>query len=323
MFNANRKRSIPAEFWMAVIIVLLECFVPYGVPEVHAASPAVVDLEPITIDPDLLSYGQFPKIETKVSKARKAAGEYVVVNIIAAVTQPDNRVKSWSWQKVRISRGESRTISIPKEYDTSIAGTYRVEVSVYSDDMKRRYARRSRSFTVAERRQMPVQRGKEPQEGKKGAAIGPVGAEPERVHAGLGIYGNVLNPAGGGTLYLWPSGHIGIQGIYSIGEFSTYEGRLLVKTGLSSKYSVYGGIGYIHVTAEKDIIGVTTKFVDGGMSGVIGLEVALGKKVFLYVESSAAKIDLEKTVTNGPQTVKATVDYAPVTIGLSLVMAIF
>jgi len=53
------------------------------------------------------------------------------------------------------------------------------------------------------------------------------------------------------------------------------------------------------------------------------VEVSLGKKVLLYIESSAAKIDLEQTVTNGPQTVNATVKYAPVTIGISLVMAIF
>ena len=164
---------------------------------------------------------------------------------------------------------------------------------------------------------------KELQEGKKGAAIGPAGVEPERVYAGLGIYGNALNPAGGGTLFLWPSRYVGVQGIYSAGVFNSYEGRLLVKANLSSKYSVYGGIGYIHVTAEKDIIGVTTRFEDGGMSGVVGVEVSLGKKVFLYIESSAAKIDLEQTVTNGPQTVNATVEYAPVTIGASLVMAIF
>jgi hypothetical protein len=181
--------------------------------------------------------------------------------------------------------------------------------------MKRRYASRSRSFTVQGR--------KEPEKKKGGAAIGSVGAEQERVYAGLGIYGNALNPAGGGTLFLWPSRHIGVQGIYSTGVFSSYEGRLLVKGNLSSKYSVYGGIGYIHVTAEKDIIGVTTQFEDGGMSGVVGLEVSLGKRVLLYIESSAAKIDLEKTVTNGPQTVNATVEYAPVTIGISLVMAIF
>ena len=311
MFKENKQRSTPAALWIAVIIVLLECSVLHVVPDVYAASSDVVDLGPITVTPDLLSKGQYPNIETRVSKAPKAAGEHVVVNIIAVVTQPDNRVKSWNWKKVRISRGAARLVTIPKEYDTSIAGTYRVEVNVYSNDMKRRYASRSRSFTVSK------------EEKKKGAAIGPAGAERERVNAGLGIYGNALNPAGGATLFLWPSRYIGVQGIYSTGVFNSYEGRLLVKGDLSSKYSIYGGIGYIHVMAEKDVIGVTTRFEDGGMSGVVGMEVSLGKKVFLYIESSAAKIDLEQTVTNGPQTVNATVKYAPVTIGISLVMAIF
>jgi len=315
MLKENKQRSIPVALWIAVIIVVLEFFVLHVVPDVYAASSEVVDLGPITVAPDHLSQGQYPNIETRVSKAPKAAGERVVVNIIAVVTQPDNRVRSWNWQKVSISRGADRLITVPKEYDTTITGTYRVEVNVYSSDMKRRYASRSRSFTV--------QRRKEPQEVKKGAAIGAAGAERERVYAGLGLYGNALNPAGGGTLFLWPSRYVGVQGIYSTGVFSSYEGRLLVKRDFSSKYSVYGGIGYIHVTAEKDIIGVTTQFEDGGMSGVVGVEVSLGKKVLLYIETSAAKIDLEKTVTNGSQTVNATVEYAPVTIGISLVMAIF
>ena len=46
-----------------------------------------------------------------------------------------------------------------------------------------------------------------------------------------------------------------------------------------------------------------------------------------YMEAAAAfdkaKIDLERTVTNGSQTVNATVKYAPVTIGISLVMSVF
>ena len=310
MLKENKQRSTPVALWIAVIIVVLEFFVLHVVPDVYAASSEVVDLGPITVAPDQLSQGQYPNIETRVSRAPKAAGERVVVNIIAVVTQPDNRVRSWNWQKVSISRGADKLITVPKEYDTSIAGTYRVEVNVYSSDMKRRYASRSRSFTVSK-------------EEKKGTAIRSAGAERERVYAGLGIYGNALNPAGGGTLFLWPARYIGLQGIYSTGTFDSYEGRLLVKRDLSPKYSVYGGIGYIHVTAEKDVIGVTTQFKDSGISGVVGVEVSLGKKVFLYIETSAAKIDLEQTVTNGSQTVNATVEYAPVTIGISLVMAIF
>jgi hypothetical protein len=299
------------------------CYEQCCVPEVCAATPKVVDLGPITVTPDQLPQGQYPNIESRVSQSPKAAGEYVMVHIIAVVTQPDNRVKSWNWEKVKITRGAARAITVPKEYNTSVAGTYRVEIIVYSVDMKRRYASRSRSFTVVDRRQVQMQGKKEPEKGKAGAAIASAGAERERVYAGLGIYGNALNPAGGGTLFLWPSRYMGVQGLYSIGAFTSYEGRLLAKVDLSPKYSVYGGIGYIHVMVEKDIIGVTTQFKDGGMSGVVGVEVSLGKKVLLYIETSAAKIDLEKTVTNGSQAVNATVEYAPVTIGISLVMKVF
>ena len=323
MSPENKQRSTSAAFRIAVVIALLVFFMQHNIPDVLAASSEVVDLGPITVTPAQLSQGQYPNIETRVSQSSKAAGEHIVVNIIAVVTQPDHRVKSWTWEKIGISRGVVRSIIVPKGYDTSVVGTYNVEIIVYSNDMKRRYASRSRSFTVADRRQVQTQGRKEPEEGKTGAAIGSAGAERERVYAGLGLYGNAFNPAGGGTLFLWPSRYIGMQGLYSIGAFTSYEGRLLAKANLSSKYNIYGGIGYIHVMAEKDIIGVTTQFEDGGMSGVIGVEVSLGKKILLYIESSAAKIDLEKTVTNGAQTVNATVEYAPVTIGISLVLAIF
>jgi hypothetical protein len=323
MSRENKQRSTPTAIRITVVIALLGCSVQCCIPDVYAAPPKVIDLGPITVAPDQLPQGQHPNIESRVSQAPTAADEHVVVNIIAVMTQPDKRVKSWNWEKVKISRGAARSITVPKEYDTSVAGTYRVEIIIYSVDMKHRYASRSGSFIVVERQQVQMQGMKEPDKAKAGAAIASAGAERERVYAALGIYGNALNPAGGGTLFLWPSRYIGVQGLYSLGAFTSYEGRLLAKADLSSKYSVYGGIGYIHVTTEKDIIGVTTQFDDGGMSGVVGVEVSLGKKVFLYIESSAAGIDLEKTVKNGPQTVNATVKYAPVTIGISLVMAMF
>ena len=140
---------------------------------------------------------------------------------------------------------------------------------------------------------------------------------------GLGIYGNALNPAGGGMVLLWPSKYVGLEGIYSTGEFTSYEGRLLAKIDRSQKLSFYGGIGYIQVTTEKDIIGVETRFSDSGVSGVVGVQAALGDKVLLHVEVSAARIELEQTVTSGAQTVKASVKYAPVTIGIGLVLMVF
>ena len=59
------------------------------------------------------------------------------------------------------------------------------------------------------------------------------------------------------------------------------------------------------------------------MSGVVGVEAALGNKVRLYVEASTASIELEKIVTSGAQTVKASVKYSPVSIGIGLVFLVF
>jgi hypothetical protein len=83
------------------------------------------------------------------------------------------------------------------------------------------------------------------------------------------------------------------------GEFTSYEGRLIVKIDWSQVYGFYGGVGYIRVMTEKEVIGVATRFSDSGVSGVVGVEAALGKKVLLYVEASTARIELEQIVTSG------------------------
>ncbi len=323
MVHTTKQRSTLSAPRLAPVLMGLACSLLFLISNVFAAPPGVVDIGPMTVAPDQVTPGQHPSIDVRVNYSPKAKGESVMVNIVAVVTQPDNRVKSWNWKKIRISRNSSRSISVPQEYDTSVKGAYRVEIIVYSEDMKRRYASQNAVFSVIERQQMQQSRKKEPEGGKEQAAVGKAGTERERVYAGLGIYGNALNPAGGGVLMLWPSKYVGLEGLYSTGEFTSYEGRLLFKYDMSSTYSVYGGIGYLHVSVDKDIIGVTTRFEDSGVSGVAGVEVALGKRFFLYVESSAAKIDLERTVTNGGQTVVATVKYAPVTIGCALVWEVF
>jgi hypothetical protein len=55
----------------------------------------------------------------------------------------------------------------------------------------------------------------------------------------------------------------------------------------------------------------------------VGVEVPLGRRVYGYLEVSGAKIDLHETVTNGAQTVEASVKYAPVTIGAGIVFYLF
>lgn len=323
MLNENRKRTTRFVIRAALVIASLVCCVQSPSPSAFAASPGGIDLKPITVTPALLSPGQHPNIEARLVRAQSGTDAYVVVNVIATVTRPDNRTRSWNWEKIKISRAAARTITVPKEYDTSAAGTYRVEVLVYSGDMKHRLARRSHTFDVVERRQSETSGKKTPTKAREGAAIDTAGRERTRTYMGLGIYGNALNPAGGGMVLLWPSKYVGLEGIYSTGEFTSYEGRLIAKIDRSQKVSFYGGIGYIQVTTEKDIIGVATRFSDSGVSGVVGVEAALGDKVLLHVEVSAARIELEQTVTSGAQTVKASVKYAPVTIGIGLVLMVF
>lgn len=323
MQSESMKRATMSTIRTVLVIVALVCCVQSLAPRAFAATAGEIDLGSIAVTPARLSPGEYPNIETRISLARGRTGASVVVNVIAVMTQPDHRVRSWNWKKVKISRDAAKTITVPKEYDTSAVGTYRFEIMVYSNDMKHRLARRSRTFDVVERSKKEKPGKIEPYDAKKGAAIDAAGQERKREYLGLGLYGNALNPAAGGMVLLWPSKYVGIEGIYSTGVFTSYEGRLIVKINRSPVFGYYGGIGYIHVTTEKDIIGVATQFSDSGVSGVVGVEAALGNKVRMYVEASAARIELEKIVTNGAQTVNASVKYSPVSIGIGLVIMAF
>ena len=304
-------------------IVLFPLYAQFSLPEVLAANLVSVDLGNIVIAPAVVSPGEYPNIEARLSQAPTGTGKNVVVNIIAVVTQPDKRIKTWNWKKITLSRDAAKTVTVPKEFDASAVGTYRVEIIVYGDDMKQRLAIKMNTFDVVGRQSVGKNGNKVPFGAKEIAAIDTAGQVKKGSYVGLGIYGNVLNPAAGATVFAWPSRSVGVQGLFSTGVFTSYEGRLLVKADWSSKYAIYGGVGYIHVMTEKDVIGVPTQFEDAGISGVLGVEVNLGKKTLLYIEASSAKIDLAETVTNGSQTANASVKYAPVTIGIGLVMMLF
>jgi hypothetical protein len=313
------KRRAGATIRTVLAVAALACCAPSFATRALAAAPENIDVGSITVTPSRLSAGQRPNIEAGVSQAQRGAVPSVVVNIIATVTRPDHVMRTWRWNKVTLSRAAVRTITVPKEYDTSAHGTYSVEILVYSNDMKRRLARRSSTFEVIAPQPAEKPGKKKPPEAREASAR----QEGERAYMGLGLYGNALNPAGGGMVLLWPSKYVGLEGIYSTGEFTSYEGRLLVKISLSDVYGIYGGIGYIHVTTDKDVLGVETRFSDSSVSGVVGMEAALGRKARLYLELSTAGIDLEQTVTSGSQTVKASVEYTPVTIGVGVVLMVF
>ncbi len=282
-----------------------------------SATAAPVEVGPIQVAPKTTLVGQHPRITAEVKRTTLATPQQsLVVNVIAVVVLPDNRTKSWIWKNVVLARGAAKEFSPPDEYDVTLAGKYKIEFHVYSADMRRRFGTRSTTFSV-----IPPSL---PAEHKVPArAEAPPHRVAERGSFGVGLYGNMLNPAGGATLMLWPFQNVGLQGTYTVGIFTTYEARLLAKLELPSRYNPYIGAGYLSVSKETDIIGITTEFRDKGVSGVIGVEIPLGRSTFGYVEVSGNAIHLQKIVTNGMQTVKSTVKYIPATIGVGIVYYLF
>jgi hypothetical protein len=207
------------------------------------------------------------------------------------------------------------------------AGLYKVDFNVYTRDMRPLH-RFSKTFVVIDATQPPV-KAAVPEEAVPGAGVSSVkqvaGRPEEYRHIGLGLYGNTLNGAGGATLLLWPFKHVGLQASYLAGSYTIAEGRLLVRFPLSSGVNPYVGAGYLDVATERsvEVVDMKATFHDSGMSGVIGVEAPLGKSVYGYVEVSGTSIDLKKEVTNGTVSGTATIEYAPVTIGMGIVYFLF
>jgi hypothetical protein len=295
---------------LSTCAILCSAF-PGTAVSVYAALQTPVEVVSITVDPEAPQAGTHPSISARIRATKAAEPQgHTAVTVIAVLVLPNNSVRSWTWKNISLGREETREFSLPKDYDISLAGRYKVEINIYSADMRRRLAARSTGFSVAS----PAQTGER--------KPSPVPAA-ERPTLGIGIYGNVFNPAGGGTVLLWPFERVGLQGSYTIGRFTTTEARLLVKFDRVAGVAPYVGAGYLNVSKESDVIGISTTFKDSGISGVAGVEVPLGRKLFGYVEVSGAAVDLEEIVTNGSQTVKATVEYAPVTIGIGIVYYLF
>ena len=299
---------IPAISTILILLILANGEVALSA----TAAPVVVG--PIQVTPKTTLIGQHPRITAEVKRTTLGAPQQsIVVNVIAVVVFPDNKTKSWTWKNVALARGAAKEFSPPDDYDVKLAGKYKIEFHVYSADMRHRFGTRSTTFSV-----IPPSPPKVP-----APAEAPPHRVAERNSFGVGVYGNMLNPAGGATLMLWPFRNIGIQGTYTVGTFTSYEARLLAKLDLSPRYHPYVGVGYLSVSKETDIIGITTKFRDKSVSGVIGVEIPLGRSTFGYVEVSGNAINLQKMVTNGTQTVKSTVEYTPVTIGIGIVYYLF
>jgi outer membrane protein W len=121
-------------------------------------------------------------------------------------------------------------------------------------------------------------------------------------------------------MFLWPFKNVGLQASYSGGSFTIAEGRILARFPFLSGITPYLGAGFLNVSTERsvEIIGIKTRFEDSGMSGVIGVEIPLGKRVFGSVEISGSSIDLKKEVNSGSIAGTASVNYTPVTIGINI-----
>lgn len=290
--------------------MIIALFLPYAAEYAYCAAVSPVEVVSINIDPRYPVPGQQLSItaRTRRTATQPGAGP-LAVTVIAVVVRPDNIVKSWVWKNVSLGLGKDKEFSVPEQIQVKQPGRYTVEFNIYSADIRRRYAKRTMTFTAGDtaRRSRPAEEV----------------ISPERYAAGIGLFGNALNAAGGGCFLLWPFRSFGFQAIHTDGTFTSTEGRLLVRFNRSSGVNPYIGAGYLHVRAKESIIGIPTEFGDRSISGVVGLEVPISRRILGYVEVSAASIDLEKTVTNGALAVKATVEYAPVSIGFGIVLGLF
>jgi hypothetical protein len=252
----------------------------------------------------------------------KAPGETREVNIVASLTWPDHSVKSFTWKKISIKAGETKAFLLPKEFETKLVGVYKVDFGVYAKDMTP-LNRLSKNFTVDAPSLSPV-KTTTPENATRSSGKAPDISDDEN-HFGLGVTVNTVNSAGGATFLLWPFKYIGLQGSYTMGAFTTAEGRLLARFPIFEGFNPYVGVGYASVSTERtvDVINIKTTFKDSGVSGVLGVEIPLGKNVFGYVEISGVAIDLKKEVTGGGQTGTASVDYAPITVGFSIAYFLF
>jgi hypothetical protein len=322
--SCRRRRSFPRPaFVMSLLMVSLMVHSP--AMSLAAEAPYVV-VESIQVTPAAVMPGKYPDISAKIKmRTTDASIASRPISIVAVLTQPDHRTKSWVWSKVVLAPGAVKAYPLPREYTTKLIGEYKIEFTIYSGDMKRRIAASSTKFTVSDK----PQEAKRPDKAAEAAAV----AAPESKKAdrpasegyilGIGAYGNTANTSGGATVLFWAGKYLGVQASYTVGTFTSYEARLLGKMVTASGWNPYLGVGYLNVSKTADVIGVSTTFTDSTVSGVLGVEIPLSKRFYGYVEVAGASIDLKKIVTNGGQTVEATVDYAPVTIGAGLVFSLY
>lgn len=306
----------------AVFLLLLHS----GAASTAIAAP--VELQAIQIRPVEVTSGKHPEIIGTIRS--KTYDETITVNIIASITGPDNAVRTWKWEKILVKPDETKGFSVPKEYDIQSAGVYKVEFSVFSLEMQPLSKGMNRFIVSA----APLSAGTTttpttPKTGPGGAGVVTAKKAARRPadypRFGLGVQGNVVNGAGGATMQLWPFKQVGLQAGYTMGYFTTTEGRLLVRFPRATGVTPYFGVGFTSVSTERtvEVVNITTKFSDSGVSGALGVELPLRKNIKSYFEISGAAIDLKKEVTDGTLIGTAEILYSPVTVSVGVVFFLF
>ena len=86
---------------------------------VSAAGP--IEVQSIQITPAEITTGKLPEVTGTVkANAAPTPGAAIEINVIAAIVLPNNIVRSWTWKNISMRSGESKTFSLPKEYDTRL-----------------------------------------------------------------------------------------------------------------------------------------------------------------------------------------------------------
>jgi hypothetical protein len=113
------------------------------------APPSPVEVASIDIKPEAMTIGQQPSIIARIARMKtEFPQDPAYFSVIAVVTLPDKVTRSWTVQNVPIRPGESKDFLLPRIFETKLAGEYRIEYSIYSDDMRRRYTSRAKTFTA-------------------------------------------------------------------------------------------------------------------------------------------------------------------------------
>lgn len=305
------------------ILVIAAVLIGLWTEVVQGKDQPPVVVEKITGIPETPAPGELPDISAIIASPRAADRGRTEVTVIVVLTRPDHAVRSWQWKKVSFAPDEKKSFTLPREYGTTLAGTYRIEYSVYSSDMEKQYGTRSRSFTVTARTR-PAE-ASAVREKKKDLPGGQKEPQPQTpgTRFAAGVTGNIVNTAGGVTILAWPLPQVGLQASYAVGTITSREVRILGRYERSGWFNVYLGIGWLQVTKKANVIGVETTFSKSAPSAQVGIEIPLGRRLIGYLGVTGTTLRLREEVTTATQAATATVTYAPLSVEASLVLSVF